>query len=801
MTEQFKYDVFISHSEKDKLVVIELAKRLRESGLRVWLDDWEIKPGDSIVHKIEQGLEQSRILVLARSANISTSEWVKFESDVARFRDLSSRQRRFIPVQMDNAEIKDSQKHLAHIKWDTSSRVSLNTVIETLLNIICELKVDGWKLESAELMKKPGRSERRVVHLILDEFLKLLTISPFRSEIFRDAMLELVDNLVEEKGHYELLSHLQAAINDWFQSQGSIEKIRQGIYQHRAILNEALEILALQGSKVIESEDTILLYAYSESVHSAIEKWLQSHGTGILELVFCQCLWKRNKPEDPFAEPNLWANKIKHPMVRITFTTDAGVGDLLRRGQIKKVFFGAYQWDWRSTRRAWFSNTPGSLAIASVANMFDVPIFVIAETKKFQSDAPDTSKEIVKPSPERQISHPKKTKSGLTITFQDPGADVIDSKHIPFTLITEKGEFSCADFDLRKRNRVLVHADQLSVIKKTIDSKSALSEKTALQVLHLYGAKCTPKFQTPEPSPGKTNWACVQMQRKVGVRVHDFVATVNEIIRDSMNDEQRCQAEEFKKKIFEWALCDVGTWQSKTVQKPLHKAFDKGISTYDFVTKFEEAIKYVCPPSKAVLGEMEQIGKRLSDRATVFLRDATLKNQILEFTGPLTPSYHLKDEIYDYYPTADTQWFDRDLAIFVLNQIPQKISWDQLRDHIWHVDFELASQLTTREDDYIHILILELFSHRYDQIIETLVEQLPLEKTEHFHETILFRCFRGWARRLAYSRECHNAFTTRYRHESRSHYYNLMQEASQNLRSAYPHLARLIDQLEPMGNL
>jgi hypothetical protein len=39
MSAQFDYDVFFSHSSKDKPVVRELAKRLRQDGLRVWLDE------------------------------------------------------------------------------------------------------------------------------------------------------------------------------------------------------------------------------------------------------------------------------------------------------------------------------------------------------------------------------------------------------------------------------------------------------------------------------------------------------------------------------------------------------------------------------------------------------------------------------------------------------------------------------------------------------------------------------------------------------------------------------------------
>ena len=74
MSEAFKYDVFISHSSKDKPFVRDLAHRLNSDGLRVWFDEWEIKPGDLIGLKIDQGLELSRTLLLAMSANAFASD-------------------------------------------------------------------------------------------------------------------------------------------------------------------------------------------------------------------------------------------------------------------------------------------------------------------------------------------------------------------------------------------------------------------------------------------------------------------------------------------------------------------------------------------------------------------------------------------------------------------------------------------------------------------------------------------------------------------------------------------------------
>lgn len=74
MPEPFKYDVFLSHSAKDKDAVRELAQWLKADGLRVWFDEWVIQPGEMIGLKIQKGLEQARTLVLMRVADAAASE-------------------------------------------------------------------------------------------------------------------------------------------------------------------------------------------------------------------------------------------------------------------------------------------------------------------------------------------------------------------------------------------------------------------------------------------------------------------------------------------------------------------------------------------------------------------------------------------------------------------------------------------------------------------------------------------------------------------------------------------------------
>ena len=129
----FQYDLFLSHGAKDKAVVSPLAERLRQNDLKVWFDEWMLKPGDSIPAKIEAGLEHSRVLPLAHrmgegarragegcmSAQAFGSDWAQLEAGTCgrrnlRFRDPLNQERHFIPLRLDNATIQDSLVQFPH---------------------------------------------------------------------------------------------------------------------------------------------------------------------------------------------------------------------------------------------------------------------------------------------------------------------------------------------------------------------------------------------------------------------------------------------------------------------------------------------------------------------------------------------------------------------------------------------------------------------------------------------------------------------------------------------------------------
>ena len=117
MEESFTYDVFLSHRSTDAPVVIRIAQRLRDAGLRVWLDEWMIKPGDDIYLAVEKGLEQSRTLVLCVSRAAIESDWVGLERSTALFRDPANRARRFVPLLLEDTPLPDTIGRYRYIDY------------------------------------------------------------------------------------------------------------------------------------------------------------------------------------------------------------------------------------------------------------------------------------------------------------------------------------------------------------------------------------------------------------------------------------------------------------------------------------------------------------------------------------------------------------------------------------------------------------------------------------------------------------------------------------------------------------
>jgi Domain of unknown function (DUF1883)/TIR domain len=88
-----EFDVFISHATEDKdSVVRPLAHALRDRGLIVWYDEFELTIGDSLRRKIDAGVARSRFGVVVLSHAFFAKNWPQYELDGLVTREMGGEQ-------------------------------------------------------------------------------------------------------------------------------------------------------------------------------------------------------------------------------------------------------------------------------------------------------------------------------------------------------------------------------------------------------------------------------------------------------------------------------------------------------------------------------------------------------------------------------------------------------------------------------------------------------------------------------------------------------------------------------------
>src|SRR4051794_35133549 len=97
-------DVFISYGHADADWVRTLATNLHQLGLEVFFDEWDIAPGDVLVHKIDAGILASRSGILVVSPTSLTRPYVQAEYAALMGRAIE-RGQRLIPVLLKDAEM------------------------------------------------------------------------------------------------------------------------------------------------------------------------------------------------------------------------------------------------------------------------------------------------------------------------------------------------------------------------------------------------------------------------------------------------------------------------------------------------------------------------------------------------------------------------------------------------------------------------------------------------------------------------------------------------------------------------
>jgi hypothetical protein len=99
--------VFLSHSSRDKFFARKLAETLAASGVQVWIDEAELRVGDSLITKISEAIQQADFVAAILSHNSVQSNWVRKELELALTQEIAGRRVKVLPILMEKCEIPD----------------------------------------------------------------------------------------------------------------------------------------------------------------------------------------------------------------------------------------------------------------------------------------------------------------------------------------------------------------------------------------------------------------------------------------------------------------------------------------------------------------------------------------------------------------------------------------------------------------------------------------------------------------------------------------------------------------------
>lgn len=126
--------VFLAHSSSDKFFVRRLAEELRKSGVKIWIDEAEIKVGDSLTQKIGQAISETDYFGVVLSFNSISSEWVQKELQIALQKEIEEGRVIILPILMEPVEIPLFLRDKLYADFTTPDKFeqSVKKIVESL---------------------------------------------------------------------------------------------------------------------------------------------------------------------------------------------------------------------------------------------------------------------------------------------------------------------------------------------------------------------------------------------------------------------------------------------------------------------------------------------------------------------------------------------------------------------------------------------------------------------------------------------------------------------------------------------
>ncbi len=171
-------NLFISHSSRNLKEATSIAEELNRLGHEVWLDEWEIKVGDSIIHKINKGLEECNFIVLLLSEHSVSSKWVEKEWSSAYMDEIESGKVVLLPALLEDCTIPAimrDKKYADFRESFTYGMIQLTAVLSPTLDV--DKKIDKEQVKIVKDMDLQNLIAESQTSLLSDCLAKAIPIA------------------------------------------------------------------------------------------------------------------------------------------------------------------------------------------------------------------------------------------------------------------------------------------------------------------------------------------------------------------------------------------------------------------------------------------------------------------------------------------------------------------------------------------------------------------------------------------------------------------------------------------------
>lgn len=236
-----KKKIFISYSYQDKNFVEWLKSNLSGLGLNFWHNQQEIKFGDNIKKKVEEGIQLSSAFILVLSSSSMNSHWVKYEMNSALLLNAIKKGITILPIKIDDSEVPPDLSGYTYADFSSNREEALEVLKSSLLK---PNKVDYEFSDWSNLSVRTF--EDLIFELLVNEGFSVIRTPPTRD------------------GGYDFVATTENAL-------GSKEKIiiESKFYKNQKISIDTLR--KLYAVTTIENVNKLLLITNSELTNASRE--------------------------------------------------------------------------------------------------------------------------------------------------------------------------------------------------------------------------------------------------------------------------------------------------------------------------------------------------------------------------------------------------------------------------------------------------------------------------------------------------------------------------------------------------